>query len=314
MLAFIVRRLMLLVPMLLGVSMVIFFVLRLSGADPAMSYLRSANIPPTDQAIAQAEKDLGLDKPLPEQYVVWLTDVVQLDFGVSYMTRRPVLDEILYYLPATLQLASLALLLTLGISIPLGMWAARQRDKWPDFTVRGLAFLGVSIPNFWLGFMLVLLFSVQLQWLPPMGYGDLEYMILPAFAIAFMSLCINARLLRTSMLEAQGQRYVLYARMRGVSERRVENAHVLRNGLIPVVTAAGMHIGELIGGSLVVESIFGWPGVGRYAISAISNNDYPIIQCFTLLMTVIFVVCNLIIDILYAWLDPRVRLGSEASA
>lgn len=312
--SFIVRRLALLAPMLLGVSMVIFFVLRLSGADPVISYLRSANIPPTDDAIAQAIRELGLDKPLWEQYFIWLGDVIQLDFGRSYMTGRPVLDEILYYLPATLQLAGLALILTLAVSIPLGMWAARQRDRWPDFAIRGLAFMGVSIPNFWLGFMLVLLFAVQLNWLPPMGYGGLKHMILPAFAIAFMSLCINARLLRASMLEVQGQRHVLYARMRGVSERRVENAHVLRNGLIPIVTAVGMHIGELIGGSLVVESIFGWPGVGRYAINAISNNDYPIIQCFTLMMTVIFVICNLIIDILYAWLDPRIRLGVEASA
>ena len=309
---FIIRRLMLLVPMLLGVSMIIFFVLRLSGADPAMSVLRHANIPPTDEAIALAVIELGLDKPLWEQYLVWIGQAVQLDFGHSYMTGRPVFDEIVYYLPATLKLASLAFVLTLGVSIPLGMWAARRRNQWPDFFVRGVSFLGVSIPNFWLGFMLVLLFSVQLNWLPPMGYGGLSHMILPAFAIAFMSLCINARFLRASMLEVQGQRHVLYARMRGVSEQRIEQAHVLRNGLIPVVTAAGMHIGELIGGSLVVENIFGWPGVGRYAISAISNNDYPIIQCFTLLMTVIFVFCNLIIDVLYAWLDPRIRLGTEA--
>ncbi len=312
MLAFIVRRLLLLIPLMWAVSLIIFLFLRLSGTEPALAYLRAASIPLTDQSIAEAERHLGLDKPIWQQYGEWFTNAIQLDFGTSYMTGRPVLDDLLYYLPATLQLASFALLMTITLSIPLAVWAARYRDKWPDFTVRGLAFIGVSIPNFWLGFLLVLLFSIHLRWLPPMGYGGLSHMLLPAVAIAFMSLCINARLLRASMLEVKGQRHVRYALMRGIHPRKVERNHVLRNSLLPIVTAAGMHIGELIGGSLVVETIFSWPGVGRYAISAISNNDYPIIQCFTLMMTTIFILCNLIIDILYAWLDPRIRLEAAS--
>lgn len=308
MLSFVVKRLLLIVPLLWAVSLIIFLFLRLSGAEPALAYLRAANIPLSDQSIAEAERFLGLDKPLWEQYWEWLYNAVHLDFGTSYMTGRPVLEDLMYYLPATLKLASFALMLTLLLSIPLAIWAARYRDKWPDFTIRGLAFIGVSIPNFWLGFLLVLLFSIQLKWLPPMGYGGLSHMLLPGFAIAFMSLCINARLLRASMLEVSGQRHVRYARIRGISDSRVERTHILRNSLLPIVTAAGMHIGELFGGSLVVESIFSWPGVGRYAITAISNNDYPIIQCFTLLMTTIFILCNLVIDIIYAWLDPRIRL------
>jgi nickel transport system permease protein len=308
MLSFVIRRLLLVPPLLWAVSLIIFLFLRLSGAEPALAYLRAANIPLTDQAIIDAERFLGLDKPLWEQYFDWFNGAIHLDFGVSYMTSRPVLGDLLYYLPATLKLASFALLLTLVLSIPLAIWAARYRDKWPDFTIRGLAFIGVSIPNFWLGFLLVLLFSIHLKWLPPMGYGGLSHMVLPAVAIAFMSLCINARLLRASMLEVSGQRHVRYARMRGISSRRVERTHILRNSLLPIVTAAGMHIGELIGGSLIVESIFSWPGVGRYAITAISNNDYPVIQCFTLMMTTIFIFCNLVIDIIYAWLDPRIRL------
>ena len=235
-----------------------------------------------------AKRQLGLDKPIWDQYWHWLTDAAQLDFGTSYMTARPVWDDILYFLPATLQLSAFALFITLALSLPLAVWAARYRDKWPDFSIRGLAFIGVSIPNFWLAFMLVLLFAVQLRWLPAMGYGGLSHMLLPGFAIAFMSLCINARLLRASMLEAQGQRYVRYARMRGISERRIERTHVLRNSLLPIITAVGMHIGELIGGALVVETIFAWPGIGRYVLNAISNNDYPVIQCFTLLLTMIF--------------------------
>lgn len=308
---FILRRLLLLVPMLLAASLVIFLLLRLGPSDPAMDYLRLSRLPPTPQALEEARALLGLDRPIAVQYLDWLGHALRLDFGLSYATQRPVLPDLLHYLPATLQLAGAALVLTLGISVPLGMWAARHRDGLPDQIVRLVAFLGVSMPNFWLGFLLVLVFSVQLGWLPAMGRGGLLHMIMPAASIALMSLAINARLLRASMLEVAGQRHVTYARLRGLSERRVERAHVLRNALLPIITATGMHVGELIGGTLVIESIFGWPGVGRYAVSAIFNRDYPVIQCFTLLMVGVFVLCNLLADIAYAVADPRIRLSSE---
>ncbi len=311
MVSYILKRLLLLPVLVLAVSFIIFLFLRLSGTEPALVYLQAANIPQTTESIAMAKQHLGLDLPIWQQYSNWLYDAVRLDFGASFMTGRPVWQDVLYFLPATLKLSSFALMLTLFLSIPLAVWAARYRDKWPDFTIRGLAFIGVSIPNFWLAFMLILLFSVHLSWLPTMGYGGLSHLILPGFAIAFMSLCINARLLRASMLEAQGQRYVKYARMRGISERQVERSHILRNSLLPVVTAIGMHIGELIGGALVIETIFAWPGIGRYVLNAISNKDYPVIQCFTLMMTVIFIVCNLLIDVVYAALDPRIRVEAE---
>lgn len=311
MLRFIGRRLVALIPMLLGVSLVIFFFLRLSGTDPVMNYLHHANIPPTDEAVAQVRVDLGLDKPILEQYFIWLRQALVLDFGVSYMTNRPVLDDFLYYLPHTLRLAAAALCFTLGISIPMGCWAARHRNKWPDRTVQGIAFLGVSMPSFWTGFLLVMLFSVRLRWLPPMGYDDFGHYIMPVVAVSFMSLSINARLLRTSMLEASGSRHVLYAKMRGLRPGDVERRHIFRNAMLPIITSSGMHIGELLGGSLIVESIFGWPGVGRYAISALSYNDFPIIQAFVLIMTLIFVLCNLVIDIVYAWLDPRIQFAGN---
>lgn len=311
MLAFTLRRLLLLVPTLLAASLVIFLLLRLGPSDPAMDYLRLSRVPPTPQALEEARRMLGLDQPIAAQYVDWLSRALHLDFGNSYATQRPVLPDLLYYLPATLQLAGVALVLTLGISLPLGMWAARYRDRFPDQAVRLLAFVGVSMPNFWLGFLLVLLFSVYLGWLPPMGMGGWTHIVMPAFAISLMSLCINARLLRASMLEVRGQRHVTYARLRGLSDISVERSHVLRNALLPIITATGMHIGELIGGTLIIESIFGWPGVGRYAVSAIFNRDYPVIQCFTLLMVAIFVICNLIVDIVYAWADPRIRLSAE---
>ncbi|MGV1952470.1 nickel ABC transporter permease subunit NikB [Agrobacterium vitis] len=308
--AFILRRILLLIPMLLGASLVIFLMLRLGPSDPAMDYLRLSKVPPTPLALADARQMLGLDRPIAIQYVDWLGHALRLDFGVSYATQRPVLPDLLYYLPATLQLAGLALILTFAISIPMGVWASRHRNKLPDHIVRLVSFLGVSMPNFWLGFLLVLVFSVQLGWLPAMGRGGFAHMIMPAIAIAFMSLSINARLLRASMLEAAGQRHVLYARLRGLSRQRVERGHILRNALLPIITATGMHVGELLGGTLVIESIFGWPGVGRYAVSAILNRDYPVIQCFTLLMVGIFVTCNLLVDIAYAWADPRIRLSA----
>jgi nickel transport system permease protein len=311
MLAFTLRRLLLLVPMLLAASLMIFLLLRLGPSDPAMDYLRLSRVPPTPQALEEARRMLGLDQPIAVQYLDWLWRAVHLDFGNSYATQRPVLPDILYYLPATLQLAGLALVLTLGISFPLGIWAARYRDRFPDQAVRLLAFVGVSMPNFWLGFLLVLVFSVYLGWLPPMGMGGWAHMAMPAFAISLMSLCINARLLRASMLEVKSQRHVTYARLRGLSETSVERSHVLRNALLPIITATGMYIGELIGGTLIIESIFGWPGVGPYAVSAIFNRDYPVIQCFTLLMVGIFVLCNLVVDIVYAWADPRIRLSAE---
>lgn len=313
MLRFIAGRLALIPVMLLGVSAVVFAMLRLGRGDPALDYLRISQIPPTDEAIAKVRVLLGLDRPLIEQYLTWLWDAVRLDFGVSYVTRRPVLDEFLYYLPATLQLAAVALLVTLAVSLPLGIWAARHPDKLPDQIVRGIAFIGVSMPNFWLGFLLMIVFSVWLGLLPPLGKGGVAHMIMPVVAVSLMSLSINARMLRTSMLEVGGQRHVLYARLRGLSDGAVTRNHVLRNALLPIVTATGMHVGELIGGTLVVENIFGWPGLGRYAVSAIYNRDFPVLQCFVLMMTLIFVLCNLVIDIFYAWLDPRIRMFAEGS-
>ena len=311
MMRFIFRRVLLLIPMLLGTSLFIFLILRLGPSDPALDYLRLSKIPPTPQAVESARELLGLDKPVMTQYFHWLSDALHLDFGISYATQKPVLPDLLYFLPATLQLAGLALALTIILSVPMGMLAARYREKWPDQLVRVIAFIGVSMPNFWLGFLLILLFSIHLGWLPPMGKGEAKHLVMPVIAISLMSLAINARLLRASMLEVAGQRHVRYARLRGLSEMTVERSHILRNAWLPVISAIGMHIGELLGGALIIESIFSWPGVGRYAVSAIMNRDYPVIQCFTLLMVVIFVLCNLIVDIIYAIADPRIRLSAE---
>ncbi len=307
MLRYVFRRLLLLIPMILAASVVIFLLLRMGAGDPALDYLRLSNLPPTQEMVASTRIMLGLDQPLVQQYVHWLWQALHLDFGISYATQRPVLDDVLHFLPATLQLAGVALILILLTSVPLGIWAARHRNSLPDYVVRLIAFLGVSMPNFWLAFLLVMFFSVYLQWLPAMGYGGWRNILLPAVSIAFMSLAINARLLRASMLEAAGQRHVTWARLRGLSEKQTERQHILRNASLPVITALGMHVGELIGGTMIIESIFAWPGIGRYAVSAIFNRDYPVIQCFTLVMVMVFALCNLLVDVLSAALDPRIR-------
>lgn len=313
MLRYILLRLALLIPVLLGVSLIVFILLHLGNGDPALDYLRLSQIPPTDAALLEARHALGLDRPLPEQYLTWLWNAVHLDFGISYITGRPVLDDLLYYLPATLQLGGLALAMTLLLSIPLGLAAARWHGRWPDQLVRLITFIGVSMPNFWLAFGLIALFSLWLGWLPPLGRGGITHLVMPVLAIALMSMSINARLLRASLLDVSEQRHVLYARARGLNERSVWRSHILRNAWMPLVTATGMHIGELLGGALVIETIFAWPGIGRFAVGAVLNRDYPVMQCFTLLLTALLVLCNLVVDICYAWLDPRTRLAGVSA-
>ncbi len=314
MFVYIIRRLLLLIPMLLGVSVVVFCILHWGEGDPAMAYLRLSRIPPSVEALEEARRHLGLDQPLAAQYLEWLWKAVRLDFGVSYVTRRPVLDDLLHYLPATLELAGAALILTLAVSLPLGILAALRRDRWQDHLARGFAFFGVSMPNFWLAFLMVYVFSVKLDWLPALGRGGPQHLIMPAMALALMSTAINTRLVRLSMLEHLRQRFVLYARVRGVSERRIVLHDVLKNAALPVITALGMHVGELLGGAVVIESVFAWPGVGRYAVSAIYNRDFPVVLCFMLLMTIIFVICNLLADIAAACLDPRIGGEGEERA
>jgi nickel transport system permease protein len=308
---YILRRILTLIPILFVVSAAVFFILRMAKGDPAMAYLRMSNIPPTEQALMEARVELGLDKPVAVQYVDWLGKALKLDFGRSYVTGRPVLEEIMHYLPATLILAGAGLLLTIAVSVPFGVMAALGKDRLPDHLMRAFSFAGVSMPNFWLGLLLVYLFSVKLGWLPPMGRGGVGRMLMPVVTLSFMSIAINVRFLRAGLLEHMRSRSALFARARGISEGRITWVHVMRNAMIPVVTSMGMHLGEMLGGAVIVENIFSWPGVGRFAVQAVFNRDYPTLQCFILMMTVIFVACNLCVDILYAFIDPRIRLAGE---
>lgn len=309
---FLLRRLASLVPLLLLASFAFFAMLRLGRGDPALDYLRLAQIPPTDAALALARAELGLDRPILAQYAAWLGGALRGDLGTSWFTRRPVTEEIAQYLPATLQLAGTALALVLAVGVPLGIWAALRRDRWPDHATRALAFLGVSLPNFWLGFLLVLLFAVTLGWLPAMGRDGPASLVLPAIATAAMSACVMLRLTRAAILGALGEPHLRFARARGLPRRTLLGRHVVLNAMVPPLTALGLHLGELIGGAMVVESVFGWPGLGRWALTAIGNRDYPALQGFVIVLMLVFVLGNLAVDALYAWLDPRIRLERAA--
>lgn len=306
---YIFKRILLILPILFVLSFIIFFMLRLNGTDAAISYLNASGIAPTDEAIKNAREFLGLNKPIFTQYLAWLSGVARLDFGVSFITGRDVFSDMIYFFLNSLKIIVLGLFLTIFISLLLGVLSAIFKDKFLDFVVRFFAFVGVCMPNFWLGFILIGIFSLKFELLPPFGAGSFLHLLMPAFAISFMSIAINARLIRANMLENLNSRHVLYAKMRGVSGVKILFSHVLKNALIPIITALGMHFGELLGASIVVENVFAYPGVGTYIINAVITNDYPVILAFMLLMAVIFILSNLIIDIIYAFIDPRIRLG-----
>ncbi len=307
---FLWRRLLALVPLGLGISLFVFLVLRLGDADAALAYVRLSGLPPTEDVLREVRAELGLNLPLWQQYLRWLSEAMQGNWGVSYVSGTSALGEILQYLPATLQLTLGAMALTVLGSVVLGTVAALYRDGWPDYVLRIFSFSAVSMPSYWLGFLLILLFARYWNILPAMGNEGALSMILPICTLAFMTLGLSARLVRAALLEHMHSRAVMYARSRGLSSWQ-RGIHIGRNAAIPVLTALSMYFGELLGGAVIVESIFNWPGVGRYVISAIYNHDYPVIQAFTLVMTGVFVCINLLVDCLYVWIDPRMRLPRE---
>lgn len=308
---FVARRIISLVPVLLGISLLTFVLIHLVPVDPAEVYLRLSQIPPTDEAVAVIRAEMGLNKPLHQQYFDWLWKVVHLDFGKSFVTKKPVMAELLYYFPATLKLAAASLLIVLLISIPVGVFSALYKDTAFDQICRILAFIGASMPSFWLGFVLIYILSLELNLLPAFGRGTLAHLVLPATTLALGAAAVYTRLLRTSMLENLNQNFVLYARARGLKEKLIVARHVLKNALIPVVIAFGMTLGHMLAGSVIVENVFAWPGVGRYIVSSIFNRVYPVIQAYALFMAVVFVLLNLFADIICATLDPRIRLGGD---
>jgi len=307
------KRLFHLIFVLLLLSMSTFALMKMVPGDPVLSILRADEHVVTKADEAKLRQELGFDQPLIVQYGQWILGVLRLDLGKSYATGDPVWEEMMKRLPITVQLTAGALGVMLLISMPLGVIAARYQGRWPDHVSRVLALVGASIPTFWLGLMLIYFLAYKLQWLPSMGRGTISHTLLPSFTLGFSLAAVYARLLRAGLLESLAQDYIRAARARGVAEWRIMFLHAFRAALLPVITVFGMSIGSLLGGAVVVETIFSWPGLGSMVVDAIFGRDYPIIQGYVLLTGVFVVITNLLVDISYSLIDPRIRLGKGAA-
>lgn len=310
--AYIARRAAQALVVMLGVSILVFLLVHLVPGDP----IRVALGTRFDQATYDALRErAGFNRPLVVQYFTWLGGAVTGDLGVSFRSGEPVTSTILGRLPATMTLAFSALLIALLIALPLGTLSAVKSGSKLDYGAMFFSQLGISIPDFWMGILLILLFSLTLGWLPPSGYtslaedpvGWLQRLILPAVTVGVTSGSILTRFVRSSVLEALSQDYTRTARAKGLRERTVIRRHVLKNALIPVVTVTGLQLAFLLGGIIVVETVFAWPGLGQLALIAVQRRDYPVLQGTVLLLAVIFLLINLIVDLLYAYLDPRIK-------
>ena len=303
MFAFIVRRLLLAIPTLFGVLVVTFLLLNVAPGDPVTEMVGER----ADSAtIARLRKDLHLDEPRLKQFALYAGGVVRGDLGNSYITQRPIIRDIIERFPKTLLLAGTAMLLASVIGITLGVLSARAPGGWFDRLGLGVAYLGISFPVYWVGLILILVFAVMLRWLPPSGYGGIKYLILPALALGSRSIAFLARVTRSSMLDVLGGDYVRTARAKGLREGAVVVRHALRNALIPIITVLGLDFGYYLTGSILTETIFSWPGLGRYVVNAITRRDLPAIQGSVLFLSVIFVLVNLLTDLAYAKADPRI--------
>lgn len=313
MLAYVLRRLLQAVPVVLLSSVVIFLLLHLVPGDPAQAI---AGPDATPEVLAAIRHDLALDRPLPVQYLRWIAHVGRGDFGRSYANKRPVRDLIAQRLPATLQLAAAALLLTVLIALPTGILAAVRQRGIAAWLVSSANALAIAIPNFWFGILAILLFSLKFGWLPPGGradFGDdpllaLKFLALPALTLALHPAASLSRIVKASMMDVLSQDYVRTARAKGLSSRAVLLRHALRNALAPVMTILGLLVGRLIGGAVIVESVFAWPGMGRLIVQAINSRDYVVVQGALLLLVLLFIIVNLVTDLACAALDPRIRL------
>jgi len=309
---YILRRLVQTVPVMFLFSIAVFTVMRLVPGDPANVILGRE---PTPEALAQIRKEMGLDKPIPVQYGIWLRHVVRGDLGTSWKSKQPVTHLIWRRFPATLLLTFGATLIGVTIALPLGILSGVRPHSAFDTAATGFSLMGVAIPGFWLGLMLLLLFAVNLHWLPPSGYtpmtedpvASLKHLILPAITLGTGLAAPLARFVRSGMLDVLGTDYIRTARAKGLPERLVVIRHALRNGLLSVVTVFGLEFGSLLGGAVVTESVFNWPGIGTLLLTGIKQRDYAMVQGTVLFVSVVFIVVNLLVDLSYGLLDPRIR-------
>ena len=306
---YVIKRLLATGPLLLVISFLCFCFINLIPSDPAEVALRMRQTPIiTEEAIAEVRRELGLDQPFFVRYAVWLWNCLQGDFGVSYTNpARTVLGELSRCMPATLSLAGMSLVYVIALSLPIGFLSAVYKDSWFDRIMRGVGFATTSMPADGVGLLLIWLVSIKMDLLPTSGSGSFAHLILPAFTVALTYISTYIRLIRNNMLENMREDYVLYANVRGLRQRAILVRHVLKNSLQSCVTAIGMSIPQLIAGTIVVENVFAWPGLGKLCITSIFNRDYPVIQAYVLLMGVLFVFFNLLFDIIQCAADPRLR-------
>ena len=335
MIKYIIKRLLMLIPVLIGVSLIVFVLLRVAASDPAPVLGQHA----TAESMEEWREANGLNDSIVKQYFDFITGAVQGDFGESYYTKTPVIDEIGSRFPATIEIAIFAIIVASVFGILVGVIAAVKKNSIIDNASMVLSLVGVSIPIFWLGILLIILFTKVLGWLPASGRidvtfsvndvtglylidtlisGDFEafknalwHLILPGMTLALYTLAIISRMTRSSMLDTLGQDYIRTARSKGLSEGKVIIRHGLRNALMPIVTVIGLQFGSLLGGAVLTETVFAWPGIGKYTVECINKSDFPVIQAVVLIIATIFVVMNLIVDIIYAFLDPRIKYGRK---
>jgi peptide/nickel transport system permease protein len=296
----------------LGISLLTYGLANLAPGDPAYIILRrQTGEVPSDAAVQALREQLGLNDPLPVRYTRWVAHAVTGDLGTSYRTGQPVMRELSDRFEATLQLALAALVVGVLIALPLGILSAVRRNRPIDHISRVIALLGASIPSFWLGYVLIIAFAVSLKLLPVAGYGDAAHLVLPALTLGLGAAASLSRLTRANLLEVLDEDFVRTARAKGLSQRDAVLQHAFRSALIPIVTIIGMRFGHLLAGAVIVETVFAWPGIGKFVVDSIYDRDYPTIQGFVLFIGTVFVLLNLVVDVSYVWLDPRVRLGGS---
>jgi peptide/nickel transport system permease protein len=304
--SFIIRRILHSIFVIFAISLIVFFAVRLTG-DPAAIMFGAGE--PTKEAVEALNHNLGLDKPLIVQYGIFLQDLVMFDLGESFRSGQDVSSMIMEKMGATLTLALGGIIVALLIAFPVGVISAVKRGSIFDFGGRLFSLLGISFPNFWLGIMLIIIFGVVLKWLPASGYNGFEYLILPSVTLGLILSGILARLVRSSMLEVLNEQYISTARSKGTAEWLVIIRHALRNALIPTITFLGIQFGSLLGGTVIIEQVFSWPGVGRMIVDAIGQRDYPVVQGGVIVLALLMVTVNLLVDISYSIIDPRIKVG-----
>jgi peptide/nickel transport system permease protein len=304
MLQYVAKRLLSTIPVLIGISLLLFLMLRSLPGDPAQVL---AGQMATPEEVENIRHQLGLDQPLYKQYVLFLGRLALLDLGRSARTQNPVIQEVWARLPNTLLLAVVAITLACLFGIPAGAISAVRPYSWIDYLVTSMGLFGISMPVFWLGLMLVVIFSVILQWLPAGGTGSWKNVIMPSFTLASFVVAFIARMTRSTMMEALSQDYVTTARSKGLREEVVVIKHALKNALIPIITVVGLQFGLLLGGAVLTETVFAWPGIGRLIVDSILARDYPMIQGVILIFGLLYILVNLLVDLIYAYVDPRIR-------